>query len=241
MNKARKETEELVCSVMDALDPTGSNSEFYTNLFSKMTDEQFLKFIGKRLPFRFQSRLFKIEPKMDNINKALDILKVPLMETLDLNYLYKNKEGKSIQSLECPVVYLNLKKMKQFITKKNSIHTDMSKRDMKTGRLIDDSKGGQTSDREFESLAIEGLTKTMEELARPKADSIKAKNMMYSSISTTGQVSTKDYVVDIDDSLAKNLLNVYLIGSQLNSNLINQDYLLPYTIANRTRKVEREA
>ena len=241
MNKLRRDTEELIYRTFDALDPSETNSEFYRNLFAGMTDEQFKKFISRDLPFRFQTRMFKIAPTMTDCKRALKVLNVPMVEKLNLPYLYENDKGKPVQSDECMVIYLNVKKMKQFVTKKNSVHTDMSKRDMKTGRLVSESKGGQTSDREFEALAVHGLTATMEELSRPKADAIRAKNMMYNSINVLGDVDDDEVVIEKDDSMAKNLLNVYLIGSQLNSNLVNEDYLLPYTIKNRSRKVEREA
>ena len=241
MNKARKESEALIYKVFDALDPSGANSEFYKNLFADMTDEQWKKFISRDLPFRFQIRMFKVDPTIDQCKKALNILGVPMLEKLRLPYLYQNEDGKAVTTgSECAVIYLNVKKMKQFITKKNSVHTDMSKRDMKTGRLLAESKGGQTSDREFEALAVHGLTETMKELARPKGDAIRAKNMMYNSINTLGEVDDDEVFIEKDDSMGKNLLNVYLIGSQLNSNLINEDYLLPYTLKNRSRKVERE-
>ena len=241
MNATRQECEALIYQVFDALDPSGANSEFYKNMFAEMSDEQWKKFISRDLPFRFQTRLFKIEPKMNDIKKALGILGVPMIEKLNLPYLYTNAEGKPVQADDAMVIYLNVKKMKQFITKKNSIHTDMSKRDMKTGRLLSDSKGGQTSDREFEALAVHGLDATIKELARPKGDAMRAKNIMYNDINVLGDVEDSDIIIDKDDSIGKNLMNVYLIGCQLGSNLINEDYMTPYTLKSREKKVEREA
>ena len=236
----RKESEALVYEVMDALDPSGTNSEFYKNLFAGMSDEAWLKFISRDFPYRFQTRLFKIEPSMTEIKKALKILNVPMIEKLNLPYLYRNSDGVAVEAREAMVIYLNVKKMKQFVTKKNSIHTDMSKRDMKTGRLISESKGGQTSDREFEALAVHGLDATMMELARPKADAIRAKNIMYNDINTLGDVDDDDIVLEKDDSMAKNLMSVYLIGSQLGCQLVDEDYMVPHTYKNKTRRVERE-
>ena len=240
MDKKRRDAEKLIYDVFDALDPSGTNSEFYRSKFSSMSDEQFKKFISRDFPFRFQTRLFKIEPKMNDCKKALKVLNVPFIEKVYLPYMYKNEQGKPIESKDAIVIYINIKKMKQFITKKNSVHTDMSKRDMKTGLLVSESKGGQESDREFEALAIHGLTATMTELARPKADAMKAKSMMYNSINTLGEVDDNDITIEKSDSMAKNLMSVYLIGSGLGSNLVNEDYMTPHTIANKSRRVERE-
>ena len=42
--------------------------------------KEFRKFASNKFPYRFQPRLFKIEPKMSDINNAAKILGIPLME-----------------------------------------------------------------------------------------------------------------------------------------------------------------
>ena len=68
---------------------------------------------------------------------------------------------------------------------------------------------------------------------------MRSKNMMYNTINTIGQVSLEDIPIDPDDSLSKNLLNAYLIGSHLKSNLILQDYYLMYTLKSKGKTIER--
>lgn len=238
--KTRKKIETLIYEFFDALDKTHMNTDKYKEEFSKMNNEQFLKHISKKFPYRFYHVPFKNTPSMNDIVKSLNVLGVPLLEKVTLPYLYKDETtGKSVQTKECMVVYLPLKKVKQFIEHKNSYGIDISKRDMKTGLLTGSSKGGKESDREVESLQLLGLDKTTLEFMRPKADAMKAKNMMNTLISQKGKVSQKEIPIDADDSLAKNLLNVYLIGSQLNSNLINQDYYLPGTLNSKKKNVIR--
>lgn len=237
--KQRKEIESLVYQVMDALDSTRSNSDHYKEMFAKMSDDQFFKFISGKHPFKFYTRPFEIEPKIEDAEKALNILNVPLMEKIYLPYLYTNKDGVPVSTLEAMVVYIHLKKVQQFVTKKNAMSVDISQRDMKTGLLVSFDKNGKTSDREMESLTVMGLDNTIKELSRPRADAMSSKDLMYNTINTTGQVSLDQVPIDIDDSLAKNMMNVYLVGSGIQSNLINQDYYLPYTLKNKQRKVER--
>ena len=57
-----------------------------------------------------------------------------------------------------------------------------------------------------------------------------AKNVMYSNISTTGMVKLEDLPNDIDDSLSRNLMDVFMIGSHLSTNLMNQDNYTPTTL-----------
>ena len=239
--KQRKQVEDLIIKSMDVLDKSGTNGDYYRQMFANMSDTQFQNLFKKNLPLRLQYRPSVVEPTMGDIEDALKYINVPLTEKVNLNYLYKNSEGKSVQSKECTVIYMPLKPEQQFITKKNKWSPDISNRDMKTGRLLGADKGSATSDREFESFAAFGLDKTMKEFYGPKADSMNAKNVMYNVIGTTGILHEDDIPDSIDDSLARNMFNVYLIGAHLNSNLINQGDYTMYTLKERKRKgVSRE-
>ena len=238
-NKLRKECEDLIYKVFDALDPSKANSNYYKEKFSKMSNDQFKKFISLRFPYRFHITPFEIEPTMTEIDKALKILNVPMLEKVALPYLYEDENGNPVTSKECLVGYLHIKKVQQFVTKKNAMSVDIAQRDMKTGLLISHDKNGKESDREFESLVINGLTNTMKEFSTIRADAMEAKNLAYNTINTTGSVSLKELQIDQNDSLSKNLMNVYLLGACIYSNVVNEDYYLPYTLANKKKELER--
>lgn len=236
----RKEVESLIYSVFDALDKTGTNTEYYQKLFANMSDNDFYKFLQRRLPFRFHTEIFTIEPKMYEIFDAFKILNKPLLEKVNLKHVYINSAGAAVQSKECVVVYIHLKRLKQTVTKKTSIAIDIDKRDMRTGQLLGGDKGGKETDREFESLAVMDLEYTMDEFARSRADSLRAVAQMNNEIMSKGYVSEKDITVEKDDSLSKNMLNVYLIGAHIHSNLVDEDYMTPYTARNKKQAIERK-
>lgn len=240
MNAKREKAEELIYKVMDTLDKDGYNSSYYKGIFASMSDSEFFKFCQRNLPFRFHTKPFVVEPKMYDIEAALKILGVPLLEKVALPYLYIDKNGNPVWSKEAMVIYIHLKKMKQFITKKNSTPTGIDNRDMKSGLLVSFDKGGKTSDREMEALAVMGLDETMEEMSTWRADYMDAKSAAYQTISTLGTISKDDISIDETDSISKNTLNAYLTSVLINTNILNQDYLLPKTIADRNRKVTRE-
>lgn len=240
MTPQRERAEELIYTVMDKLDKEGYNSNYYRSLFAKMSDTEFLEFCKRDLPFRFHTKPFEIEPKMYEIKEALDVLNVPLLEKVALPYLYINKEGKPVWSKEAMVIYIHIKKMKQFITKKNSTPSGINNRDMKSGLLVSFDKGGKTSDREMEALAVMGLDKTMEELSTWRADYMDAKASAYQTLSTLGMINQSDIPIDDNDSIAKNTLNAYMVASLLNTNILNNDYMLPKTLADKKPKVVRE-
>lgn len=240
MNSNRKKAEELIYNIMDTVDKTGSNTAYYKEKFSKMSDAQFLAWSKRPLCMRFHTKPFVIEPSMSDIEDGLKELGIPLLEKVALPYLYVNKNGEPVWSKEAMVVYIHIKKMKQFIVKKNSAPTSIEDRDMKSGLLVAHDKGGKTSDREMEALSVMGMDQTMKELSTYRADYMDAKSIAYQTITSTGQLSQKDIDLENDDSLSKNMLNTFLIGSLLNSNMINVDYLLPITLSQRKRKVTRE-
>ena len=243
MNSNRLKAERLIYEVMDCLDPSGDNSTFWKEEFSKMSDTQFKNYISNDFPFYFQTKAFN-EPSMDQIVKALDIVNTPLVEEIYMPYKYKkideNGNVQSVKSKECLVVYLPIKRMKQLLSKKNGMSINTKSRDMKTGLLTGVDKNGKESDREFESLAIMGLENTMKEFSRPRADSMETKSVMNNTINNLGQVYLKDLPDDPADSLSKNLLSAYFLGAQLYTNLVNEDYMLPYTMKTKSKKIERE-
>lgn len=240
MNAQREKAEKLIYDVMDKLDPKQYNSAYYKAIFAKMSDSQFRQFCSRNLSFRFHTKPFVIEPKMYDIEDALKVMNVPLLEKVALPYLYIDRNGKPVWSKPAMVIYIHIKKMKQFITKKNSTPSNIDNRDMKSGLLVSFDKGGKTSDREMESLAVMGLDKTMKEMSTFRADYMDAKSAAYQTISTMGRVSEKDIPIDDVDSIAKNTLNAYMVSSLLNTNILNKDYMLPKTIADKQKKVVRE-
>ena len=240
MDAKRKEAEELIYKVFDTVDKSKTNSDYYRGIFSKMTDDEFYKFMQRRLPFRFHEDAFKIEPKMYDIIDAFKVINKPLLERVELPYVYEDENGVPVESQECLVVYIHLKRMKQMLTKKNHVSMNIEKRDMKTGLLSGEDKGGKETDREFESLATMGLDYTMDEFARPKADAMAAMSQMSNTILAKGFVSQKDINVSKDDSLGKNLMNVYLIGAHIHSNLIDINYMTPYTASMHKKTIVRQ-
>ena len=239
MTKQRKQAEELIYNVYNALDKTHTNTDYYRSLFSKMSDEDFLKFCKRRLPFRFHQELFKIEPKMNDIFEAFKYINVPLLERVCLPHVYRDPNGVPVQTKECLVIYIHLKRMKQMLTKKNNTAINTDKRDMKTGLLTGEDKGGKETDREFESLATMGLDYTMDEFARPRADAMEAKAQMRKTILNKGYVSFNDIDIPNYDSIGKNIFNVYLLGSHIASNLVDIDYTTPLTAKNKQKRIER--
>lgn len=237
--KTREDIEIFFCEFFDALDKTGSNTEYWKDKFAHMSDYQFEQWLKRKYPLTMQHREFEIVPVFSDYEDAAKVIGIPLLEKICTPYLYTNKNGVPVNTKECVIMYLHLKKVQQMLTKKNHISIDIDRRDFKTGRLLDEDKSAATSDREAEALAIMGLYNTMDEFSTIKADAINAKSQAYAQISQTGSLSKEDYVVEKNDSISRNTINVYLMGCHINSNLVNEDLYTPYTLTEKQKKISR--
>ena len=171
--------------------------------------------------------------------KALKAINVPVLEKVNLPSIYTNADGVPVTSNnEAMVGYLNLKKLKQIVTKKSGYNTNIDVRNPKTGQIVGNAKGVE-SDRELESLILQNMDNTIKEFTRAKADDMEAKNKMYNQINTTGQVSLKDLESDKSSQVARNTVDVYLIGSGIYSNLLEEDYMTPYTLSMKKKRIEK--
>lgn len=238
--KQREEIEELLYKVLDTIDPTKTNSDYYRELFYNMNNNQFYHFWERRLPIRFHYDIFKIEPKMYDIVDAFKLIDVPLLEKINMPHIYKNKDGIPVQSNECLVLYIHIKRMKQMVAEKSHVALNVEKRDMKTGLLTGEDKGAKETDREFEALAANGLEYTIDEFSRFRADSMRSAAEANNIILSKGTLSEKDLTVEKSDSLAKNMMNVYLLGANIHSNLVDIDYMTPYTAKNKMQQIKRQ-
>lgn len=241
MTPEREKAEELIYKIFDCVDKTHTNSDYYREIFARMSDDEFKQFCSKRLPFRFHQDAFNIEPKMYDVVDAFKILDKPLLERVKLPYIYIDRETKEpVETHECLVIYIHLKRMKQMLTKKNSNAINIEKRDMKTGQLVGGDKGSKETYREFESLALMDLDYTMDEFARPKADAMLGISQMSNIISSKGYVSQSDLNMPSDDSVAKRAVNVYLIGAHIHSNIVDIDYMSPTTARKKEHMIDRQ-
>ena len=226
----RKRCEEKIYKYMKIVDKTGQNTEFYKKKFAAMNDKEFYEFFQQDFPLKFQTKVFEIEPTMTDILDGLKFLGVPALEKISMPFLYENKDKVPVSTLPVIVVYLPIRRMKQMVQKKTGYSVNISKRDYRTGLLIDTDKNGNSTDREFESLVVMGLEKTTRELATYRADSMQAKSSFYSEINNSGFVSQQDVPVENEDSIARNLISAYLIGGHLMNNLVASGNYLPRTL-----------
>ena len=69
---------------------------------------------------------------------------------------------------------------------------------------------------------------------------MEAKNKMYTMINTTGQVSLKDLESPKTAQVARTTTDVFLIGSFVMTNLLEEDYMTPYTLSMKKMRIDKK-
>ena len=95
--EARKKVENKIIKYFNALDKTGINTKYYKELFAKMSDNQFMEWMKKPFPIRFQMRTGTTNPTMTDIENSLKAINVPLTEKIYMPYLYRDKDGNPVK------------------------------------------------------------------------------------------------------------------------------------------------
>jgi len=230
----RKKLEDLIYNTFSILDKTGENVKKYRAKFSVMNDKEFEAWFKKFFAsednqFYFEIIPFKNEPKMDQLKKAANFLKIPLEE-----YVYKKHliEGKVVRTPErVPVGFLMIKKLQQFLDKKNAISHSIDQRSMKYNQVTGKDKVAGLTNEEIFALSAINADRILEELRGPRADDEEKKVQMYQKISKDGNVYLNDLSSDIEKKATLNTVDTYLLGMGIKSDLITPSLVLRKTMS----------
>lgn len=231
--KKRKAAEKLVYDVMNALDPTGTNTNRYKKLFSTMSDSKFENFMkcmfeDDNMNFTLEIKEFDREVNLDMVEKAAKILGIELEEYVILPHISMSQENPVVTKEKCITGYHIEKRMEQTNSKKNSSSTHIDERSATTGQVVGHDKNGRSSDQENIALALIGGTNILKEINGFRADGLQRKNYAYAQIARTGECSLADIEENagIEDRLALETVDVYYKTMGIQTDLITPDLLL---------------
>lgn len=222
----RKKIMTMICKTMDILDPSGANSERVKKQYAHLSDKEFDKVIRKffndpKKNFYLEFIDFSREISMDNIEKAAEYLKVPLMEHVAIPYLNNGDEDNIVVTPEpVPVGWIHEKRMQQTLLKKNSGSTSIKKRNPSTGQVINEDKNARNSDVETYSMIAIGAINGLKEMQGPRADDTLMKDQMYSAINRNGYVKLEDLDSLPENKVALNTLDAYFMMMGFTTNLV---------------------
>ena len=233
----RSKAEKLVYDVMDALDPSKTNSSKYRAMFNKMTNAEFENFMNDMftdddLNFTLDVISFDREVDLEKAQKAAKVLDIPLEEYVMLPFLNMDVDNPIVTKVPVFITYTIFKRLQQTTLKKNSTSIHISDRSATTGQVIGDDKNGRSSDVENAGLIAVGAENCAKEFNGFRADGLKRKNVAYSSATTKGYISLEDVEssAGIDDRTVLNTIDKLYIGMGLKTDLVDESLVLNKTI-----------
>lgn len=168
MNNKRKAAQDKILSIVNAMDHSGANNEYYTKLFDSLSDKEFddyMKRIRDKkdiLPFYAANMVQHV--KVKDLIKVAKSINLKLFERIRLydpvtdSFYYTPREQMIVQ--------LPVRKMSQFIDHKLSVAEGDSKIDTLSGQVCKPDQAGSISQIEIQTLYARGLKNTIRELAK---------------------------------------------------------------------------
>jgi hypothetical protein len=220
---------------IDAIDPTGRNTEKYKEYFDKMSDEEFKKVFKDFLldptdNFTAEMDQFDQNVTIEKIVHAGQTANVVLEDYLVMPSISDDPDDPYVTNEKVLLLHLNQRRVQQTLSVKNHVSTSIDKRNPKTGQVIDDDKNSRTSDMEMYQLIFQGAFDKLREDYGPKSDNLVAKNEMLYQIQRKGAVSLNELPNLTKDKIALNYMNFLLLAAGYSSDLINEKDLLPIVI-----------
>lgn len=231
----RNKMESLIYDVFTALDPSGANTANYRNMFKEMSDTQFDMFFKKM----FESDIefltldiidYEIDLKIEDVEKAADILGIPLMEYVALPFVNMDQDNPVVTKEKCFVGYLHLKRMQQTLSKKNTTSTDIGERSALTGQVTGKDKNARDSDTENFALVTLDADANLREFLGPRADDRVMKNELYADIARKGYGTLSGLTNDVSNKATLNTLNALMIGMGIKPDLVTDGLVLNKTL-----------
>lgn len=226
-SEKRVKVTKLIVDSLNLVDRTKLNSNKYEKFLNNMNDVEFKKYMDDftndpEKNFYLELLPNKNEPSIYDIEKLLTKLKIPKEE-----YVYYKDNGfkdDPIRSREkCSVGYVNVRRLQQILSKKNTYSLDIDNRNTKTGQVSGDAKIARISDAELYGLTVFQADAAIKEFYSARADNMVAKNDMYSKISKYGYVYLDELNTDITKNQTLNTINTYLLGAGIKSDLVEDD------------------
>lgn len=248
----RKEVMSLLRTFMNTFDPSGNSTKIWEDQFKNLDDKAFVKEIKSILdnPKRFitpEIAAFdkKSQPKFDSFQRLAKLVDTELEEYVVLPYMNENSTTASptVTITKVPVGMLHLKRLQQMTRKKNKLATNIETRDQRNGQVKEEDKGGRITDADMYAMEVFSAHPIMKEFYGARADAMDAKEKLYDAIRKGERLPRLSELPNsLEDKVALNTLNQYLMGATLVSDLVSDSYLLPITTKElvKSKKINNE-
>ena len=244
-NTLRAELTKELLELCDDMDPTGKNTTRMRNFLNQKSDKEFMLFMDdffsnpdKNVPIAYEA--YNNPVTIEFIHKVAKKRKIPIYEIVYRPYVNGDVDDPPGTVNPIMVLIVPVKRLKQMAMAKNHTSTAAAKRDARTNQVTGEDRTARITDVEAYSLIVQGQYNAAQEYYGPMADDTEAHYEMLRCIQRDGEVSMKDLPNDPLNKVTMNTINAYMLGSCIESNLIDRNgYLLPITL--KCREVNKKA
>lgn len=235
LNFDMEKMKKTIYDFFTAFDKSGANTKKYKDLFDNMSEVQFKKYFKDFFADENAYLILDIVDyersiKLEDIERAAKVIKVPLFEYMYLPHLTMDKQHVVCTKERVPVGYINIKRTQQTVLKKNGISTEISDRSAITGQVSGKDKNGRESDLENTMLTSLGMKYSLKELNAPRADDPVMKQQMLRDISLNGFTRLEDMDDEIQNKTTLNTVDCYFLGMSINTDLVTKGLMLSKTV-----------
>ena len=212
---ARIKAEESVYALLDAFDTSRYNSDQYRKLFNGMSNLEFKTYMQN-----LSTEQQYISMEIDTATKKLTLdkmFKIASSLGVKTHKYVMYRENTSSDGKECSItpypsliLYIPVKRLQQFISKKNSASGNTDKINPLTGTVTSESKSASINDTQSFGLLVTGQRNTLKEFMGPRADDDRSKNQMLHTIEEKGEVFLKDLSIVPSNKQSLQTMKVFM-------------------------------
>ncbi len=221
MAKNRKAAEAFILKYIEKLLPNSPNTKMYQDMFAKMSDTEFDKWINN--VGTGAEDLIIVAPNLAdyrlNVERNLEIADELGHEFFQRIWVTADDGTRYLTPNKHLVYKLPVRRQAQLLVKKISIPKDNNTVDVLTGQATGDSKGAKISYVELQILAAKGLDKSLNELVKLRGGDAGGFKAMNTLISRNGEVSQEEvepYTTGVESNAT---FKAYLTSAHLESDL----------------------
>jgi hypothetical protein len=194
MNAKRQIVEEYIYKYVDMVDPTGSNTDRYKRIFSKMSDAQFHDFMtklkNKKATLYIIAPPGKVTIELNNLFKAAKELNIDFFEQIWLTDRHTGK--RYLTPNKYMVVNIPIRRLRQYLKHKMRLPNSDMKTDPLTGQVILEDRAATLSFVEVQELYAYNFKNTLLELFKIRGGDKNAYADLKNKINEVGSASLND-------------------------------------------------
>lgn len=192
--KNRSKAEAYILKFMKDIDPSMNNFRIYKEKFSKMTDNQFHKYMTDMREGKTQLVVYSANMinnlTTTNLKNVAEKYNVSLFDHVDI---WDNDLERFVRtSTKYLIVDVPIRRLKQTLSEKISVPDNDRVRSVQTDQVTGDSKGSSVSLIEAQIAIDKGLDEVVNEFFNIRGGNLEAVNTLKSVLENKGSVSSED-------------------------------------------------